>query len=325
MRTPEGGYAPPLTNDEVFEIQQKQYFARLGMQFRKEFKILRDKIVLGDQAYPVFGKAAEQEGWFIGRRAVLQGVLALKIAELAHLSEKAKGLLVEASVTNGAMKRIQYATRDSSDISPEEFTSIQKGGLSTLIANGVNPRAAEISTAVGPVFGPNVVKGVLKPKTAEEAEVFMLQRYLHYLHNCTQQDITLSEKTVSGKEQRSYILDWSEHLRDADLRYAGGISKYRVENLVSPYKERVATYQQGNTRENLERNASNPKKVSNDPGLYYFEAEAMVMDETEQELKQRIQKENPNLKLGDTPLWTYLRNEMGKDIRKEKVRDSELV
>lgn len=197
---------------EPTESQITDYFRRLGMRFRPEFRILKQ------DEFRVSGNRAKKEGWFIGYRGIVEAALSLKVAELLHLSDEEKRLLAEASLVNAAMRRVQYERRGSA-LSSEERDAIDEEGSRVLIDNGADPRAIEIGKAGGARFTIEAARMEGTNRSAEEQRIFDLSKYFAYIHNCV--DIQMSTSESGVKTQKTDIVDWKKHLDEAEVRYPG--------------------------------------------------------------------------------------------------------
>lgn len=205
----------PRLRDEPTKVELTNYFRRFGLRLRTELK------ALADPEFAVFGTRqgpdgapinAKQENWFIGYRAMLETAMSLKIAELLRLPDEERELLLEASMTHHATKRVQYAHPD--EIDSIQYEKIQMSGRDTLINAGIDPRAIEIGRAVGPHFKEQLAGGKLIPENEEERTLLKLQRYLAYVENCVEQRFDRTSHT-----QKVDITNWLDRINASRERY----------------------------------------------------------------------------------------------------------
>ncbi len=167
---------------EPSAAEKTDYFRRFGIRVRDMLRALK--------AFDVFGEGAKntekKKQWFIGYRAVVEGVMALKIAELVDLPEDEARLLLEAAMTHHATKRRQYEEQKTGrPITPDVYDEIQKSGWGELESLGVDPRALEIGLASGSNFKIKADKGEIRPQNDEEKKDFQasalhgIRRKLH--------------------------------------------------------------------------------------------------------------------------------------------------
>ncbi len=267
----EGNESSPNTH----EVSLKEYDAYFKKIETGSWS--RELTLLSEAPFFAAGERAEQEGWFVGENAIMQGLMASKIANLLHLSPYEKDLFVKAALLTSPMRREQYKRFKASEITLDQRAALDAEGAQVLKGRGVDPYVLEVARAGSTHLSTGYASVLLKPEGEEGARRLILTKYLHYVHN--------SVSTPAGAARvtgRSDIGDWRPGVLGSIRNY-----KHIAEELISVNGRMVP----------------------------YFDVEAMINEEAEAELRLLIQKENPTIILKeDQSLYVFLRNAVYHDI-----------
>jgi hypothetical protein len=241
--------------------------------------------LMAEEPFRAAGEKAESEGWFIGDRAVMQGLIAAKLSEyLGHSNSKIRRLTQAASLTS-AMRRVQYETYpDSKTVTTAQRESVDIQGQELLKERGIDEDVIRLTEAGSTVF-PKVAGAKAYPiESAKDEEVLELTATLLWVHDSVAQ--TRIHREDGKRVFATSVVPWEGHLENAEETYP------------TMAKE---------TYPLVSRDGS----VEDTP---YFDVERSVVRETEAQLKAAIQKKNNHIKLGDEPLALFIKGQIDQDI-----------